>query len=454
MEVHRASAEKVGAALVLLMVCLSASLALGQQHFVPAPAPPPPQDARAVPETLQDAWRTALQTDQQIESSRWNLSSARSSLEAAKAERLPTLKVGADYFALSQQPGFTLNAPPLPATQMSLIGRDSAGFHGLVTQPVYTFGRISSGINAADATVHANQADADQTQLDVKIRVAETYVAVLRAARLLEVADSRVASLASHTTLVNALFTAERVPRNDLLAAQVALADARQQQLEARNDYDSACAAYNRALGRPLAARVLLAELRDDGCLGNLDELTGRALQTRPELAGLASQAVALQEQAAGIQAKRAPQVTLYGGYVYQQDPYINPNGVAAVALDLEWTAVDFGRLSNQASALREKAEAVSRTRKDAEFVIDLEVRQRWLDLQTARQRIQVAWQATAQADENLRIARGRYEQQAGTNTEVLDAQTSRVQAYTNFYNCTYQAVLAGMRLRRAVGNL
>lgn len=115
---------------------------------------------------------------------------------------------------------------------------------------------------------------------------------------------------------------------------------------------------------------------------------------------------------------------------------------------------MDFGRLSNQASALREKAEAVSRTRKDAESVIALEVRQRWLDLQTARQRIQVAWQATAQADENLRIARGRYEQQAGTNTEVLNAQTSRVQAYTNFYNCTYQAVLAGMRLRRAVGNL
>ena len=154
------------------------------------------------------------------------------------------------------------------------------------------------------------------------------------------------------------------------------------------------------------------------------------------------------------MQAKRAPQVTLYGGYVYQQDPFISPNGVAAVALNVEWSAVDFGRLRNQSNALREKAEAVSRTRKDAESLIALEVRQRWLDLQTARQRIQVAWQATAQADENLRVVRGRYEQQAGTNTEVLDAHTSRVQAYTNFYNCTYQAVLAGLRLRRAIGNL
>ena len=122
--------------------------------------------------------------------------------------------------------------------------------------------------------------------------------------------------------------------------------------------------------------------------------------------------------------------------------------------LTAEWTAFDFGRLRNQSNALRQKGEAVLRTRRDTESMIALEVRQRWLDLQTARQRIQVAWQATAQADENLRVARGRYQQQAGTNTEVLDAETLRVQAFTNFYNCTYQAVLAGLSLRRAVGNL
>jgi outer membrane protein len=67
---------------------------------------------------------------------------------------------------------------------------------------------------------------------------------------------------------------------------------------------------------------------------------------------------------------------------------------------------------------------------------------------------VQVARQATTQADENLRVAQDRYQQQVGTNTEVLDAETLRVQAYTNLYNSTYQAVLAGLRLRRAVGNL
>lgn len=92
--------------------------------------------------------------------------------------------------------------------------------------------------------------------------------------------------------------------------------------------------------------------------------------------------------------------------------------------------------------------------RHDAESLIALEVRQRWLELETARQRVQFARQAIAQADENLRVARGRYQQQVGTNTEVLDAETLRVQAYTNLFDSSYQAVLAGLRLRCAVGSL
>jgi len=120
----------------------------------------------------------------------------------------------------------------------------------------------------------------------------------------------------------------------------------------------------------------------------------------------------------------------------------------------VQWNPVDFGRVRNQARELDEKSQALIRLRRDAESMIALEVRQKWIDLQTARERVVVARKTTAQADENLRVARDRYQHQAGTNTEVLDAETLRVQAYTNLYNSTYQSVLAALRLRRAVGNL
>jgi outer membrane protein TolC len=86
--------------------------------------------------------------------------------------------------------------------------------------------------------------------------------------------------------------------------------------------------------------------------------------------------------------------------------------------------------------------------------MIALEVRQRWLDLQTAIHKIEAVRKATTQADENLRVARDRYQHQVGTNTEVLDAETLRLQAYVNFYTSSYEAVLAELRLRRAVGDL
>jgi outer membrane protein TolC len=199
---------------------------------------------------------------------------------------------------------------------------------------------------------------------------------------------------------------------------------------------------------------VQLAELLDDDATFDVDQLTGMALQQRPELAALSAQATALREQAAGTQAKLAPQAALMGGYVYQQNQYMDPNGLGVLGVGIEWNAFDSGRVRNQADALCRKAESVLRMRKDAESQIALEVRQKWLDLQTARQRVQVARQATAQADENLRVAQNRYQQQAGTNTEVLDAESLRVQAYTNLYNSSYQSVLAGLRLRRAVGSL
>ena len=41
-----------------------------------------------------------------------------------------------------------------------------------------------------------------------------------------------------------------------------------------------------------------------------------------------------------------------------------------------------------------------------------------------------------------------------GNNTEVLDAETLRVQAYMNLYGSSYEAVLANLRLRPGFGSL
>jgi outer membrane protein TolC len=362
--------------------------------------------------------------------------------------------LGADYIALSQEPSFQLPPSPVLPSQLSFFEQTSGGAHAFVKQPLYTSGRISSGIRAAEAGAVASQAEVRRTRLDVKMSVAEQYVAVLRTTRLVEVAEQKVTGLAAHTEVVQAMLDAGVRAKTDLLSAQVALADARQQSFQLQNALKVAGASYNRALGRPLTEPVCLAEMQEVGDAGDVDELTQRAIHCRPEIAQLSAQARALREQAAGIRAKSRPQVAVAGGYLYQQDKYISPNGVAGALLTVEWNAFDSGRVSSQAAALCEKAESLIRERMDMESGIALDVRAKWLDLQTALRQTEVAREANAQADENLRVARDRYQQQVGTNTEVLDAETLRVQAYGNFYNSSYEAALARLRLCRAVGSL
>ncbi len=92
--------------------------------------------------------------------------------------------------------------------------------------------------------------------------------------------------------------------------------------------------------------------------------------------------------------------------------------------------------------------------RADLAADVALQVGTRWLDLRQARLSVPVARFAVVQADENIKVVPDRYRPQLSTCTEVLGAETRRVQSLNRFYNALYDESLALFRLRRAVGDL
>jgi outer membrane protein TolC len=104
-------------------------------------------------------------------------------------------------------------------SQLPFMNQNSIGGQAMVSQPIYTFGRITHGIHAAEEGVQAHQAEVNRTELDVKMNVADLYVAVLRTARLGEAAESKVVSLTAHNKNVTGFFENGVVSKNDLLAA-------------------------------------------------------------------------------------------------------------------------------------------------------------------------------------------------------------------------------------------
>ncbi|MFH1920971.1 MAG: TolC family protein [Planctomycetota bacterium] len=407
-------------------------------------------------ETLSEAWATALAVNQALEARRWEVSSSQHSLLSAAAERWPTLSVEGSYTVRDNEPGFRFDflGIPLSTNTFPYAQDESFAFRTKVALPLYTSGRIGHGIAAADARACSAERQLEESAMDLKRQVAEEYVSVLRAQREVELTDTTSRSLEAHLRDVKLLFEHDQVPVNDLLAAQVALSDARQSAIRAHNQLDAGRAAHNRRLGRPLQSPVRIAELAPEAVEEDLESLTRLALGQRAALARLKAEARALDYQARSLRARDRPQIDLRGEYVLEENQFRSPEGIAAVGVGISWNVLDAGRGRHEAAALLDRAEGMRRLHAELESLITLDVRRAWLYVEETRRRLEVTAGAIEQAEENLRVVKIRYGSGMGINTEVLDAETLRTQAYRNHHNATYDAVLAVIRLRHATAEL
>lgn len=432
------------------------------------------REARA--ENLRDAWTIALGTNAQLQASRQTSAAASQELASSRSARLPQIQT------LNAQ-AFLSNPVSVPSS--SGQPRAASGGQDLFTisavaaiVPIYTGGRIRNTVASNRAQLNASRADEATTALDLKLEVARAYVDVLRANRGVAVAESNVVSLTAQARDVANLVTQGRGIRNDLLAAQVARANAQQRNIQARNRLSIAWATYNRYLCRSMDTVVPLEELAheappprsgdtaDTAMLrqdaepivvdeAQIETMVLYAMKNRPELASLAEQSRSIHAQAAAERASTRPQVSFLAANLYQNARFLPTEADSgAAAFVLNWTLFDGGKSRHHAMALEERAASSISRQYDLAAGIKLQVRSAWLTCQENQRRIPLTRAAIVQAEENLRVARSRYLQQRGTNTEVLDAETARIQSYDNYYSALYDAIQADFELRRAVGDI
>jgi outer membrane protein TolC len=408
-------------------------------------------------ETLDEAWALALHQDYALAAVRSQAEAADLDAAAARAQRWPTLAVGGSYTRMDQAPAFDfaftglpINPPPIFSNNDFVMGAAT------LTVPLFTSGRISSSIAAAEARSRGAGAQAVGAEADLKLAVADAYVGVLRARKALTVAESSVASLESVVSDVGNMFERELVPKNDLLAVQVALADARQNRLRAANALQIALASYNRRLGEPMDRTVDLVESlpAPSDTPSDLAGLIEQALHRRTELTALDQQAEAYGEMAKTERSRVLPQFVLTGGYNYLENQFLNDQEFLSAGIGVQWALFDGGQSRKRAASLDRSRRATQEQRQDAESLIALQVRQAWLDAEESRERAKVSASAVDQAEENLRITREQYGAGLATQTQLLQAETLRVQALTNRDNATLDAGLARLRLTRATGSL
>lgn len=416
--------------------------------------------------TMDEAVQRAVVHTPKLAEARERETAATSSITALRALGFPTGQLSTTYLRSSHVFEFTIPDPVTGQTRVLFPDfPNTYKARAEFTAPIYSFGRISSNVAAAESDLHVAAADRQTVEADVRLDTMRAYwrLATLReASKVLAESLTRAdASVSDVRSRVDTGF----LPPNDLLSAQAQRARQQVQLVQARNDESVAELDLARLIGVPPGTPIQIASPFDQTLPGAaaaagmpIDALVSKALAQRSERSSLNARGEGLKQAAKAAMANLNP-YAIGAGFIEPSRPNVRFLPVEdtwrtswAVDVKLVWPLFDSGRSRAQAAGLQAQARAVEARRSEFDDLVGVEIRQRLLDMESGKAAIAASQEAIAAATEARRVVDERFRAGVATSTEVLDAQVALLEAELERTRLNAGLRLSEARLLRALG--
>ena len=337
------------------------------------------------------------------------------------------------------------------------VSRDVYTVNTTINQPLFTGGSNLANYRFQKMGVDFSKTAVDSLKLDIVLHVREGYFNILKAMKLLDVAQQNVKQFEAQLDVANAFFKVGIVAKNDVLQAEVKLAQARQDLVKAENGLAIAKASFNNLLRREINAPLEVVDiLKYKPSMLRLEDSFEQALRQRPEIRAAGLNIDQAKENVKIARSGFFPVVSLTGNYARSADEIDLQGNLHSDRWTIQalatFTIFDWG---NTYYKVAENKVRVTQAEDLKKLVIDgivFEVKQNYLSMVQAENNIAVAEKAIEQAEENLRMNQERYKYQVATATDVLDAVTLLTQARTNYYTALGDYNIAKANIDRAMG--
>ncbi len=325
--------------------------------------------------------------------------------------------------------------------------------------PIYTGGRLKALTRAAGAESEASGHDREAARADLKLEITRAFLSVLTARASVDVVQQALERTGAHLTDVRNQLGVGLVPPSDALTIEAQHARQRMLSIEARNILETTTAEFKRLVGIDQDAAVeLVADLADLKVSTTNVASATQARDLRPERKSLLFRITAAEERVAAASAGRLPVLSAIAGYdIARPNPRIFPIQEAwkpswDIGVHVRWSLFDGGRVRAETAEAAANRRAIEARLRDFDALIEVEIRQRTADLESARASIEAAEAGVRAATEARRVLAERFSAGVATNTDVLTAQTSLLQAELDLTRARANSELAAARLQRALG--
>jgi outer membrane protein TolC len=434
-----------------------------------AEAPPPPRPAGPAEEappgadacpgartlTLAEALRLTEKVNPHLHFLAARAEQARSGELVAGADFLPSALARFRHIDGGPSP-FTFPTQPPPGTVGVVTLSDKLHEHDqsevYLEWLLYDFGRRRGRLEQATLATEVAQLQYRRGVQTADLNVTVAYYDLLRGLTLRRIAEETVRRAEANLRDARNLLRTGAAVRNDVLRAEVFLADAQLALVAAERAVGVARAALNDAIGINVSCPTDVADVRDEPAFSlPLADALRIAVDSREEFAVVLRTVRSAQ---AGWQVAKAdffPKVNVSAAANWLNEE-ARPGELYDAGVNIELSLFEGGK---RVGRLRGADAEVRGTIAQGQEVcnrIALEVHTAWLGVEEARQRIRLARTALTQATENLRLILNLFRKGEAIATEVIDAELALVRAQQNDATALYDYHTALARLAYAVG--
>jgi outer membrane protein len=416
----------------------------------PAPPPNSPQ-AKVFGRVLSvdDAVAIALETQPSIQARLGDYAAAAFRVDQEFSRLLPQLS--ASWTAARSQSVATAGI-----TSTATGGRDttwtttSAGPRVSLSQVLFDFGKTWASTEVARRLAEVALEDTELQRQLVTQTVKEAFTNINFAQRLIRVNEQALERADLNLRSARGFFEVGTRPKSDVTRAEVDVANARVDVIRARNAERLARVALATAMGLPATTPLQIEDnLVYQPVTLDPAKLTEEALRQRPE-----SRQARLQADAAEGRVRRAsrdfwPDITGSGFYGAQRTDL---SEVWELRLSLDWSLFDGGNRIARYREAKANLDAAQARVRATELDVSREVEQAQNNVIESQERIQAAQVAVTSAQENFRLAQGRFDAGVGTILELTDAQLALTLAQNTEAQALADYRIALARLDRATG--
>ncbi len=395
-----------------------------------APAPP----SLDLKEALGLAWKA----NPTLQISRLQSLIAGEEVVRARSGFLPTVKSEVsqtinDNEIQSKIPAGTIPGSNQAALTFPTTNRNFWSSKTYLDQTIFDFWGTPSRYQAAVLGKSASLLDTAKTRDDLFLNVSKGYFSTLRAQKLEVVAQQDVADLKAHLKIARDQYEFGVVTYNDVLQAEVSLADAEQRLIVAKTDIIDIRSAFNKVLALPVSAPTVLKDEKLETRPWVLEQATDEALKQRSDLKASANRIQQQEKVVTQTRAQFFPRIYAQAGLNYQQNEFMLHDTQWFGIFGMQWTLFSGLDTKAQVAQAKLKVNQLQEQHKDLDEQVRLDVQNAYLKVKETADRIRVTEKAVTQAEENLRLNEERYKESVGTATDVIDAETLLTRTRVNY---------------------